>query len=378
VATLHWLAPFKSASKRAALSLLRQVLSTDEGRRILVDALPGRGGYESAALNFRQHVPELVYPELGRSPQPAASKPTPIFITARFRTGSTLLWNLFRHVHGCTSYYEPLNERRWFDAASRGDRVDPTHIGADDYWREYEGLAHLAKYYDVRWIDHDLFMDRRVHAPALRMYVQELIDAAPERAVLQFNRVDFRLPWLRHQFPAARLVHLYRHPRDQWYSSLFEPAKVPTDVTIARFAQMDWFSLLSWASDLSYVFPFLQPREAEHPYDLFYMIWKLSYAFGRTYADVSVGFEALVASPAAEITRIMSSCGVHKYDLKALTALIAPQPIGKWSKWASADWFAEREARADAIMAAFFAEPSWPDRWSNGEVSSFQLPVQSL
>ena len=41
----------------------------------------------------------------------------PIFITARFRTGSTLLWNIFRHIEGCTAYYEPFNERRWFDAA---------------------------------------------------------------------------------------------------------------------------------------------------------------------------------------------------------------------------------------------------------------------
>jgi hypothetical protein len=27
---------------------------------------------------------------------------------------------------GCTAYYEPFNERRWFDPRTRGERVDAT------------------------------------------------------------------------------------------------------------------------------------------------------------------------------------------------------------------------------------------------------------
>ena len=40
---------------------------------------------------------------------------SPIIITGRFRSGSTLLWNIFRDLPECTAYYEPFNERRWFD-----------------------------------------------------------------------------------------------------------------------------------------------------------------------------------------------------------------------------------------------------------------------
>jgi hypothetical protein len=42
--------------------------------------------------------------------------------------------------------------------------------------------------------------------------------------VLQFNEIDLRLPWFRAHFPTARILHLYRHPREQWCSSLFDPS----------------------------------------------------------------------------------------------------------------------------------------------------------
>ena len=67
-----------------------------------------------------------------------------VIVTGRFRSGSTLLWNLFRQAGGFTAYYEPLNERRWFDPTARGDRTDSTHRNVSDYWREYDGSRHSA------------------------------------------------------------------------------------------------------------------------------------------------------------------------------------------------------------------------------------------
>ena len=75
-----------------------------------------------------------------------------VIITGRFRSGSTLLWNLFRQAGGFTAYYEPLNERRWFDPTARGDRTDSTHRNVSDYWREYDGLEALSRFYREDWI----------------------------------------------------------------------------------------------------------------------------------------------------------------------------------------------------------------------------------
>ncbi len=49
------------------------------------------------------------YPELpGGSDAALVADREPVFVTARFRSGSTLLWNLFRNTPEETAYYEPL------------------------------------------------------------------------------------------------------------------------------------------------------------------------------------------------------------------------------------------------------------------------------
>ena len=79
-----------------------------------------------------------------------------VFITGRFRSGSTLLWNIFRHLDGCTAYYEPFNERRWFRPATRGETDTTELIAASEITGEYDGLAELSSLYDQSWIEESL------------------------------------------------------------------------------------------------------------------------------------------------------------------------------------------------------------------------------
>jgi hypothetical protein len=290
------------------------------------------------------------YVDLGK-PGPQPNYQGTIFITARFRTGSTLLWNIFRHVDDCVSFYEPLNERRWFDEARRGVRVDQTHKGIAEYWYEYRELGDLGQWFREEWNDRLLLMDEGAWDPALRRYFDGLIHhAAPKRAVLQENRIDFRLPWFRRQFPGAFLVHLFRHPRDQWCSTLMKPGEVPRDVTMANFGPFDHYYLKLWAKDLQRHFPFLQAETV--PYRAFYLIWRLSYVFGVSWCDYSLSFEDLIRSPQREIENLMSAVGLNA-DASALASLVSPAPIGQWQRHADDAWFSGHESACEDILEQY-------------------------
>ena len=129
--------PFRRSFRSLLFRTLRRAFQADDGREIASDSLEGLLAWRPRVPGGRLTVP---YQDLARPSQAGADYSGTVFITARFRTGSTLLWNIFRHIDGCVSYYEPLNERRWFDSRARGNRIDSTHRGVDDYWREYEGL----------------------------------------------------------------------------------------------------------------------------------------------------------------------------------------------------------------------------------------------
>lgn len=160
-------------------------------------------------------------------------------------------------------------------------------------------------------------MDERAWDPGLKRYIQILIDRAKGRAVLQFNRVDFRLAWLRQHFPAARLVHLFRNPRDQWCSTLMDPECFGPQGRIENFGPHDKFYLLNWCRDLKYVFPFLDQGLGNHPYELFYLLWKLSYLYGAAQADCSLAFEQLCAEPRVTLQHLLGQVQMPDSNLDA-------------------------------------------------------------
>src|SRR5262245_55357484 len=77
------------------------------------------------AIHRGQAVPCPAFPCLSPNPYgsklpagdgagmaPAGNGHRGLFITARFRSGSTLLWHLYANLPGVTAYYEPLHEAR--------------------------------------------------------------------------------------------------------------------------------------------------------------------------------------------------------------------------------------------------------------------------
>ena len=299
-----------------------------------------------------EHV-DPPYEDIGLSSKDV-SRPS-LFITGRFRSGSTLLWNLFRQMDGSTCYYEPFNERRWFDSANRGDGVDSSHRGVDEYWREYSGVSGLDLYYQEDWIRHGLLMDENTVDTDMRRYIDTLIAGAKGHAVLQFNRVDFRLPWLRHQYPQVPIVHIYRHPRDQWLSFLTDKAVMNKNDVATTYK--DAFYLDTWCRDLMRHFPFLDSEQTPHPYRRFYYLWKLSWLFGKRFSTISIAYEDLVNDPRKTLEKVFEAVSWPcSPDWARVSSVISRPALGNWQSYADADWFLSHERHCENTLAKIFGD----------------------
>jgi hypothetical protein len=335
---------------------LRHVAGIDDTREIFADVLRSENAIPCADEIRRIQLRELPYDDLG----PPANGVSPlgeaaVFVTGRFRSGSTLIWNLFRHIPAVTSYYEPFNERRWFDPVNRGAEVDQTHLGVSDYWAEYDGLSELGRYFNESWKFRRLYMSGASYDAPMQRYIETMIERAPGRPVLQFNEVDFRLGWLRAWFPDVPIIHIFRHPRDQWCSTLQDAARSAAQCRLHEFAAYDGFYLLHWARDLRHTFPFLTLDGDAFAYELYYQVWKLSYLFGQRYAELSLRFEDLIADPRSHIRKVLEVAGMSEVDVEPLVPLVNPVRTGKWRECADPEWFSQIEARVDATIARYTA-----------------------
>lgn len=256
----------------------------------------------------------------------AVDQKAPIFISGRFRSGSTLLWQAFLRLEGYTAYYEPLNEQQWFSGRQRRD-TDSTHRGVTDYSENYGRLEHLSAFFTDDWTYNKLAMDASSTDSNMRHYIKALIEAAAERPVLQFNRVDYRLPFLRQHFPDACIVHLSRSVRDVWRSTL-KRAENDKGWKLGEFEPHCHFYLLPQYRDLMVSFPWLRLSPDTHPYMAHYLLWRLSELYAAEHADAFVSYEDLCSGFEKTIEELLQSIG-HKLsgeELKPLAGLMQKKP----------------------------------------------------
>jgi hypothetical protein len=240
----------------------------------------------------------------------------PVFLHALFRAGSTYLFNVFRRSgHGYYGYQEPENE---FLVHLNRDPDQLLTMGADKarelrhpagadpvYFREfYQIRESLAGLFHPSFCYEDFFIapgDRL--PPQQRVYFQTLIDQARGRPVLQFCRSAGRIRALKEDLGGIHL-HLWREPRNQWWSYkvndyfdatlhlIYNAARVPAVMAAAgEICRIPAFQ----GGDVFEAFAFARrhPLAPEDNYFAFYALWL--YAFGEyeAWADATINIDRL-------------------------------------------------------------------------------------
>ena len=296
---------------------------------------------------------------------------SPVFLTGRFRSGTTALWRVFEEHPGFQAYYEPLHDGLLghiaFTSPSKG------HRGVESYWGAYHNiLPDLHSSYRRDFGTDRLLLEADQQHDELESYLRMLIDRSqPLRPVLQFNRVDFRLPWLRRKFPEATIVHLVRNPRDTWVSSRRHLKTAAWDDAL----EVDAFDLLQWTMSLADEFPFLADP-ANSAYVRHYQLARLSELMGERCADVTLSFEAdLLGAGVPAGSKLVEAGVLSAADLPNVESVIDHDQGESWSKIRPAGWFEAQEAQAEAqldglgLRAQFGYEPlsqiraTFADEW---------------
>jgi hypothetical protein len=287
-----------------------------------------------------------------------------LFITGLFRSGTTILWHLLRQFDNVQGYFEPLHDNL-IDSLSTAAAPDPVHVGVEDYYTAYRPfLEDIQRYHRPEFGVNRLCLGGADSHPQLRDYLELLIARAEGRfPVFKMMRDDFRVPWLKQQFPKATVLYIRRNPRDVWASVV---RHTPVDQRADRWLNTG-FDLLIWSANLCPFFSRICSAKIGHSYERVYYLWRISTAVADRYADLIIDFDqGLQTDPAATIKRIATCIGAEVGDIERLAKMVTPRPGGEWRDYAKEALLREIERDCDAMLA----ESGLLDRIADGELDN--------
>jgi hypothetical protein len=224
-----------------------------------------------------------------------------------------------------------------------------SHRGVDNYWGAYQNrLDDVERLHRPHFGLHRLRLEADEEWHDLQTYLDSLIDgAAPDTAVLQFNRVDFRLPWLKARFPQAKIIHLFRDCRDSWFSMTRQLTPAEADDP----ARGHVYDLLEWSVSLAEDFPFLADPAIKSLYERHYYLWKLSLLMGQRCSDLSLSYDHHFRSDRhAGLQRLAGAGCLDQSQIDGLSGLVVAGETGRWAERHPEPWFREIETRCEGTL----------------------------
>lgn len=270
----------------------------------------------------------------------------PIFITGRFRSGTSFMWQIFNQLDGFCAWYEPLHPQLLSAIKHTSPKED--HVGIDDYWQVYRDRPEFETAYEDEFALKSLYLEEEDEYPELEKYINNLIQlSGNDRAVLQFNRVDLRLPWLKAKFPDAKIIHINRNPLQLFHSQRKHmPSQYVDDVMY-----WDAYELPSWCFALANrlpIFSVISDQKRPAFYD-FYLIYKLSQLMAKQHADVCIDLDQQIFQSKQFIDDLQQVVDLSVQQQKIVLELINVPESPIFSE-AEADEMAEVMTKVDLVL----------------------------
>ena len=243
---------------------------------------------------------------------------TPIFITGRFRSGTSFLWQLFDQLDDYCAWYEPLHPQLL--TAIHYVKPKEDHVGIKDYWSTYRQHPAFSKNYSSDFATQKLYLESKHDYHELESYIKHLILlSGSQTPVLQFNRVDLRLGWLRAKFPQARIIHIERNPLQLYFSQ----RKHIAEENLHQADYWDAYELMPWCHALYQEFPFLLDSSPDnHAFYRFYALYQLSKLNAAKYANQSINLDVDVFQSdafIAKLNQVVPLTSQQQSQIKAMT-----------------------------------------------------------
>lgn len=258
-----------------------------------------------------------------------------------------MLWNIFRALPDYCAFYEPCHDN--LIAHICNTKPKERHVEVTSYWDEYlPVLEELKSLHSHEFGVNRLLLEFDDRYDDLERYIRFLIrNSGGKTPVLQFNRMDFRLPWLKARFPEDKIIHLHRDPRDSWLSMV---KHLPPEEWDNPY-HSDIYDLFIWSVSLAGEFPFIADEKITNSYQRYYYIWRLSKIMGCKYSDCSLDFQKDFQDDPEraiqKITEIDSRFGKH---IDEVLSRIGKRPSNTWTDHRTADWFEEKESRCEEVL----------------------------
>jgi len=251
-----------------------------------------------------------------------------VFLSGDFCSGSTLLFTLFRETQEYYCLYEPLHPllREYLIWPLR---TYEHHYFVKDYFKEFKGFDHIDGLFHPDWATRNLYLTAEDQAEDLYRYISYLIETASSRqsqVLLKFNRMTFRLPWLRAKFPRAKIVHIHRDKASQWKSIVARGQEYAGREDIGQNSpDFEGFNIATWCEDLKSAFPELAVEHSKTGFERFSKLYDRSLEAHRANADISIEYRALCKDFETQCARMFEVVGCKTEVVRLKPLIIQPE-----------------------------------------------------